>query len=689
VDIVAAKAADAQIGVPVGDRHVAVSGTSMATPHVAGAAALIAQQHPDWTGARIKAALMASAENNPALTAFDQGTGRVDLTKAITTTVTSEPAGLALGFQPWPHTDDTPVAKEVTYRNSGTAAATFDVSVDVKGPDGKPAPAGMVTVSPATVTVPAGGEAKVTVTADTRIGTVDGVFAGAVVAGDVLRTPVSVDREVESYDVTTTFLDADGAAPTRYSGIVIGLDNDTLTFLTDTDNTITTRLPKGEYFAHAEVTTGDPQDGRVAILAQPSLAVTGSTAIAFDARATKPLKITTPDPDPTTVLAEVTIARRYQDAHVGARSLFTEGLPEGVTIGGLGPDLPDDQLSFLVATQTVGTPVGKTAVHFRFAWFDQGRVPTGFVRAPAKSDLAEVRTTFGPAAGHRYAHGGAAIAPDGSSPLGVLFIVPEGGDAVDYLTADGFRWRWLATQLNAEGRSVADYSLEDSAYRNGRTHRERFGFPVYGPGLPPTRFDYLGRLGDQLVVQIPLLNDAENHLGGAAAESSRTTLYRDGQKIGETSQPGGLFPVPADPAGYEVEVDYVRAPGVSDLSTRVTGAWTFRSETAPGDQVRRLPLSVVRFTPRLDADGGTPAGRVLRIPLTVEQQQGADNGKVREVEVEVSFDDGKSWSKVPVVGGAALVRNADQAGFASLRAKGSDSKGNTFEHTVIRAYRIG
>ncbi|WP_367130554.1 S8 family serine peptidase [Saccharothrix sp. HUAS TT1] len=689
VDVVAAKSSSGRVGTPVDEDHVAMSGTSMATPHVAGAAALLAQQHPDWTGAQLKAALMASAKNNPALTAFDQGVGRVDLPAAITNEVTSNPTSLAMGFQAWPHDDDTPVTEELTYRNSGARAVTFDVSLDVKGPDGAPAAAGMFTVTPTTVTVPAGGEARVSVTADTRVGTADGAFSGAVVAGDVLRTPIGVDRQVEGHDLTATFVDANGRAPTGYSGILIGLDNDVVMFMSGAEDTVTARLPRGEYMVHANVTTGDPLDGRVAVLPRPSLTVAGPTDITFDARTAAPLRVTAPDPDPTPMLAQLSVARSFGGERTAIGSLFIGGFPAGLAIAGAGPALPPDQLLVTISSQVIGTPVDGTPVNYRFAWLEKGRVPTGFVRAPAKRDLAEVRTGIGRGQpDHVFALGAAPFSPDGSGPVGALFDVPNGGEAIDYLTGDDFRWRWLLTQGDDTG-GLADFRAEDRTYRNGRSHRERFNSPVFGPGLPASPYDYLSRVGDRIAVQVPLVNDAANHLAWSDFETARTTLHRNGQEVGRSPQVGGTFDVPPGAADYRAEVDFVRAPGISDLTSRVSGAWTFRSDTVPGERSRRLPLTVVRFTPRLDADGGAPAGRFLLVPLTVQQQEGADNGRVRRVEVEVSFDDGRTWSGVPVLGGAALVRHPDRAGFASLRARGSDSLGNTFEHSVIRAYRIG
>lgn len=66
-----------------------IQGTSMASPHVAGAGALMVALHPDWTPAEIQSAIMSTARTNvlnddgvnPA-TPFAQGSGHVDLTRA-------------------------------------------------------------------------------------------------------------------------------------------------------------------------------------------------------------------------------------------------------------------------------------------------------------------------------------------------------------------------------------------------------------------------------------------------------------------------------------------------------------------------------------------------------------------------------------------------------------------------------
>ena len=164
VDIVAAKAKNGQIGTPVGVAHVALSGTSMATPHVAGAAAILAAKNPQWKAEDIKAALMNSAKPNPSLTVYDQGAGRLDVGRAVSTNVSTDHGGLSLGTALWPHDDDKPIERKLTYRNAGSEPVTLDLSVT----EVKPAANGLFSVSPAKLTIPAGGTAEATVTATSQ-----------------------------------------------------------------------------------------------------------------------------------------------------------------------------------------------------------------------------------------------------------------------------------------------------------------------------------------------------------------------------------------------------------------------------------------------------------------------------------------------------------------------------------------
>ncbi|MBK9126160.1 MAG: S8 family serine peptidase [Chloroflexi bacterium] len=143
-----------------GDGLYVISGTSMASPHVAGFAALLREKFPVAPVSAIKAMIMNTANNDifagPAsLPPQHVGTGRVDAVDAFDAEViayaTDNPANVALSFG-YPHvlTGTTySNTKSVTIQNLSANAYTFDLSYVVRSDH----PLVDVTVTPSTIAV--------------------------------------------------------------------------------------------------------------------------------------------------------------------------------------------------------------------------------------------------------------------------------------------------------------------------------------------------------------------------------------------------------------------------------------------------------------------------------------------------------------------------------------------------------
>ncbi|MFD5802073.1 S8 family serine peptidase [Streptomyces sp. NPDC127020] len=187
--------------------YTAMDGTSMATPHVSGVAALLAEQHPDWTGARLKDALMSTSKGLDA-SAYQLGAGRVSVPDAIAADVTAT-GSADLGFHSWPHDDDDPVTRTVTYTNSSDNAVELKLAA-------QGAPEGVVTLADTALTVPAHGTASTTVTGDASkapAGTTSGrIVASGADGQPVAHTAFGLVKEDERYTLTVRVKDRSGAA---------------------------------------------------------------------------------------------------------------------------------------------------------------------------------------------------------------------------------------------------------------------------------------------------------------------------------------------------------------------------------------------------------------------------------------------------------------------------------------------
>ncbi|TWD79724.1 subtilisin family serine protease [Kribbella amoyensis] len=301
VDIAAARAAGTNTGRNLSEYYTTMSGTSMAAPHVSGAAAILAQRHPDWTGRQLKAALVGSALSTPGTSPLAQGLGRVDVAKALAAKVVADDATVLFGDLSWTGTAPPPVTRTLTYRNPGTKPLTLDLTADVRTPAGvRP----KLKVTPAGLRIAPGGSATATVTLD-QAATPPGKYSGAITArsaGSTYRTGVGFTAGGKLHRITVDAVGRDGRPAPSTTGIPSGahlwnLDTGRAELTTfDRDGRHVFEVPTGRYSLMVFVIGLGP-DGTIAtetLLGQPELTVNSDRALSFDARQAHRIDIRTP-----------------------------------------------------------------------------------------------------------------------------------------------------------------------------------------------------------------------------------------------------------------------------------------------------------------------------------------------------------------------------------------------------------
>jgi subtilisin family serine protease len=709
-DIVAARAAGTVMGFPVDEHYTSATGTSMATPHVAGAAAVLAQRHPDWTAAQLKAALVGHAHPLDDATVFDGGAGRLDVAAALAATVVAEPSTLAFGFLPWPNEGAEPIARTVTYRNDGTAAETLDLAVDA----GTTLPAGAVTVEPATLTVAPGGTASAVVTVVPELvepGDLGGLLTATTGDGDTVRTPWSFGEETEHYTLTLDATGRDGEPSEGWAMVwseAMGFYYYGVSL--DGSGPEQVRLPRDDYMVIGASTV---YDGDYRVVAEtlggdPELELTADTTVTFDAREGDELVFDTPRPS-TPQQVQLGWTRWYESgASMDGWAHYNDGVPK-LAIASSEP-VREGRFEFVAGGRLIapGAEPSRTPYLYDLLLPTQDRLPASGTYPVGADDLARIDSTFvgvGTAGRTSYEvrEGFSALA---TSRVKGITTVQTAGPRTDYVSANGTAWQSMVTLPHDGGLEVPVMFDNHRSYAPGSRHDTRWWGAPYSAGTDSV-FSVTDayRSGDELNVLLRDYQDGEaDHWGDSYLNeddlaSVRSRLYVDDVLLAD--EPRGSLTVgelPPEPATYRLVHTVSRTGPTWTSSASSESDWTFRSAREPVGEwpPAGIPLLDVNWTVPTDAQNVAPGGSRFTVELAARHVRDLPAGAIEDVRVSVSYDDGATWRRVPLVPRrgdhytAILVHPPAHrtSGWVSLRAEVTDADGATLKQTTIRAYAL-
>jgi len=689
VGIVAAKAKNSRIGEPVGDQYLRLNGTSMATPHTAGAAALLRQEHPAWKAGELKSALMGSAKVAAEQTTFQQGAGRINLTTAIKQSVVAETASLSFGLDAFPHTDDEPVTKPLTFRNFGDQAVTLNLATTYNDGTGKAAPADALQLSAQTVTVPAGGTASVQATSNTKHSGPDGLYSGRITAtggGQTVVVPVGVEKAAESHTLTVRTIANDGK-PSDYPISVYDVaTGERTTYEPDANGVTELKLPRSEYLVDQfqEFERGE-EDWIFFELVAPQVQLDADRTVVLDARQAKQILTTAPRDG----AEQATFTLGFDRMKPGVNGGYSPEL-SGIRNGALytysaGPKLSEDEMVTHVASQwgVRGADgfFSNTPYLYGLSTRLPGEFPTGFHRTVRPEDLAVVDTQVNATTDQQAI---AFMFPKlpGVSWSGARAIHLDTPRSIRYFVDAGADWQGSLEEATSDPFESPRWQLAGPVqhYQAGGSYHQRFNAAAFGPEGGFYRYK------DHLTVSLGNYGDVDGAAGYVRTDSANTVLTRNGEQVATSDRFGSVEAagMPAEKTAYKVVTTGTQS--ASPFATKVELTATFTS--AVSTEQTNVRINTVRFQPKVDSANYATRTKVTALPVVVD---GVKATQVKALTVDVSGDGGTTWTAAKVLrtaSGFVAVFTTPAAPGISLRAAVTDSAGNSTTQSVVNAYRI-
>ncbi|TDC73049.1 S8 family serine peptidase [Streptomyces hainanensis] len=690
------------------DPYVAMTGTSQAAPHVAGAAALLWQRHPDWEWQQVKTALTTTADPYDAHQVWShaEGGGLLDLPQATTETLVADRSALDFGYL----RDGTALeglSIPLTLTNAGTEPESLTLSDWQQAVvDTSDAPADLVRVSPAELTIAPGDSARVEVTLDVPAGRY-GVHTGAVTverAGgrEPLVLPVNLYAEPPRRDVDVTVLDRRGE-PFAGGSLLIG-NMDTLWQPTggsfavlplDENGRAHARMAPGPYSMMVTVETParDGEPASYAIVGDPEVRVDEDVSVVIDARRAEPLAPAEVAGVRTRVTEAYLSFERRDEAGLGTVGAQLYAPSEDVTRGRV----------FLQPTARVTR--GEAAAETRWRLATVGRPGAGqadlydlALGGPTIPDppvygvsRAEARRLVRVDADYR-ALGGTASAEAtefrlarlglGATDAAVAHPLPLPGRRVEMVNArPGLSWTQC---VNGPDPDIAQFCATPTAAAPGG--REA---PVWFRTATVSATQLVHEEG-QLAVGVGL-SDGQ-HMGHLrdrqAAGYQPTRLFLDGEEL--TPLYDDVFPTPPGRGDYRLESsarpDQERLP----IGRRIDTAWSFASE--PGEAP---DLLTVDYRPSDRYRAWLPPTVGLRIAATDRIGGELPTVSTRSVpRVWFSRDGGERWVRAVVLPGADGTSTAVApliplpGDRLSIRVSAEAGDGRAIEQTILDAYPV-